>query len=84
MANNKGSQFVLYDFLKLLPVLALAFYIASIPHQGYPYPVHIDEWMHLTHSKAIMQAGSIAYVEPFLGRWTIDTGGNLEAGFHHL
>jgi len=31
------------DLLKLLPILALAFYIAFIPHQGYPYPVHWSE-----------------------------------------
>jgi len=56
------------DYLKLVPILALAFYIAFIPHQHYPYPVHIDEWVHLVNSKALMSAGSV--------------DSSLEAGFH--
>jgi len=44
----------------MLPlILALAFYIAFIPHQNYPYPLHIDEWVHMARSEAIMQTGSI-------------------------
>ncbi len=42
------------DYLKLVPILALAFYIAFIPHLNYPYPVHIDEWVHLAWSKAML------------------------------
>ena len=38
------------DYL-LLPIMALAFYMAFIPHQGYPYAVHLDEWLHLAFSK---------------------------------
>jgi hypothetical protein len=60
------------DYLKLLPILALAFYIAFLPHHNYPYPVHIDEWVHLASSKALMRAGSITFPGSFL----------LEAGFH--
>ncbi len=66
----------------LLPVMALAFYIAFIPHHNYPYPVHIDEWVHLAYSKAILTAGSTTFVDPFLGQWTIGLSANLEAGFH--
>jgi len=36
-----------FDYVLLLPIMGLAFYIAFIPHQNYPYPVHIDEWVHL-------------------------------------
>ena len=60
------------DYLMLLPILALAFYIAFIPHYNYPYPVHIDEWIHLTLSKALMSAGSVTFPGSSL----------LEAGFH--
>lgn len=61
--------------------MALAFYIAFIPHQDYPFPVHIDEWVHLANSEAILEAGSVTYLEPFLGETTLGIGTNLELGF---
>jgi len=66
----------------MLPIIALAFYIAFIPHQEYPYPVHIDEWVHLAYSKAMLQAGSATFIDPFSGQSTIGISSNLEAGFH--
>ena len=60
------------DYLILLPILGLAFYIAFIPHQNYPYPLHVDEWVHLVNSKALMGAGSVTFPGSIL----------LEAGFH--
>ena len=72
------------DYLMLLLILILACYIAFIPHINYPYPVHIDEWVHLAHSNALTEAGSTSYVDPFFGLSTV--GGllspHLEAGFH--
>lgn len=65
----------------MLPVLALAFYIAFIPHQNYPLPVHIDDWIHLAHSEAILKAGSVNYPEPFFGQTTVSLSSNLELGF---
>lgn len=70
------------DHLMLLPVLGLAFYIAFIPHQNYPYPLHVDEWVHMAHSEAMLQAGSTTYIDPFDGQSTITLSSNLEAGFH--
>ena len=60
------------DYLMLPLILALAFYIAFIPHHNYPYPLHVDEWIHLTLSNALMDAGDISFSGSFL----------LEAGFH--
>jgi len=60
------------DYLILLPILGLAFYIAFIPHQNYPYPLHVDEWVHLGYSKMLMGAGSVTFPGSAL----------LEAGFH--
>jgi len=77
--NHKIPKF---DYLILLPIMALAFYIAFIPHLNYPYPVHVDEWVHLARSKAILAAGSTAFVDPFSGQATFDLSSNLEAGFH--
>ena len=31
------------DYLVLLLILALAFYIAYVSHLNYPYPLHVDE-----------------------------------------
>ncbi len=56
------------DYLKLLPILMLAFYIAFIPHQNYPYLVHIDEWVHLANAKAMLQAGDATFLDPFSGQ----------------
>lgn len=66
----------------MLPIMALAFYIAFIPHQSYPYPVHIDEWVHLAYSRAMLQAGDTVITDPFFGQSTIGLSSNLEAGFH--
>ena len=66
----------------MLPIMALAFYIAFLPHQRYPYPVHIDEWVHLAYFKAALQAGGTTFADPFTGQYIIGISSNLEAGFH--
>ncbi len=75
-------RIIKFDHLLLIPIMALAFYIAFIPHLDYPYPVHIDEWFHLAYSKAMLNAGSTAFVDPFFGQSTINLASNLETGFH--
>ena len=69
------------DYFKLVPILALAFYVAFIPNQDYPYPVHIDEWVHLAFSKAMMETGDATFTNPFSGG-VLGPGSSLEAGFH--
>ncbi len=69
------------DYLKLVPILALTFYLVFIPHLNYPYPVHVDEWVHLAYSKAILASSSTTFVDPFLGQSTISLSTNLETGF---
>jgi len=49
------------DYVKLVPVLGLAFYTAFIPHLNYPYPIHIDDWVHLALSRAIQSAGRVTF-----------------------
>jgi len=72
------------DYLKLVLILGLAFYVAFIPHHGYSYPVHVDEWAHLAFSEVIVQeASAIEIHSPFTGKaaaWSQ----SLEAGFHLL
>jgi len=70
------------DYIKLLPILALAFYMAFIPHLEYPHAVHIDEWVHIAYNNSLLQVGSIYHTDPFTGQsasWGIQF---LESGFH--
>jgi hypothetical protein len=67
----------------MIPVVALAYYISFIPHQGYPFPVHIDDWVHMAYADALVRAGSTTFTEPFLGQTVVGSGApHLEAGFH--
>ena len=71
------------NYLILVPILGLAFYMAFIPHANYSYPLHVDEWAHLAYSKATLQASSTTYVDPWLGQSTVGLQSpDLEAGFH--
>jgi len=59
------------DYLMLLLIMTLAFYIAYIPQLNYPYPLHVDEWLHIAYANTTLQADNITGL-----------GSNLEAGFH--
>ena len=70
------------DYLILPFIMALAFYIAFIPHLNYLYPVHLDEWIHLACSNEIIkEASAVGLASPFSGGGAI---GNqlLEVSFH--
>jgi len=82
MIRQNIRRLVKPDFLMLLPLLGLAFYTAYIPHINYPYPLHVDEWVHLAYSKAMMQSGSTTFLDPFYGQSMVGLSSNLEAGFH--
>ena len=70
------------DYLKLLPIVALAFYIAFIPNLNYPYPVHLDEWNHLACSNEIIkEARAVGLTSPFSGGGPIHNQ-LLEVNFH--
>jgi len=73
-----------YDYLLVVPILALAFYIAFIPHTSYPYPVHLDEWVQLAYSDALIRSGDIFHPLPFTGQTTTSLVSLLELGFHIL
>ncbi len=55
------------DCFKLIPILALGFYLTFIPHVEYQYPLHVDEWSQLAYSETILQAGDMQFTEPFHG-----------------
>ena len=70
------------DYLMLLPIMALAFYLAFIPHHAYPYLVHLDEWIHLASSNQIInQATTVGLVDPFSGGAPMFNQ-LVEVGFH--
>lgn len=70
--------------LLLILILLLAFFMAVIPHVGYAYPVHLDEWLHLAESKALIEAGSINYPDPFSGNETTGLLSSQEVNYHLL
>ena len=78
--NQNNTHKILKPVWLILPVMALAFYIAFIPHQTYPYPVHIDDWVHMAFAEAILEAGSTTYEDPFYGG-SESLSTNLETGF---
>jgi hypothetical protein len=57
MGWHNVIKWVKSDYLKLILILGLAFYLAFIPHQSYPYPVHVDEWAHLSYANEIIKEG---------------------------
>ncbi|MBN2240934.1 MAG: hypothetical protein JW712_14285 [Dehalococcoidales bacterium] len=60
-------QLVKSDYTKLVFILIFAFYIAFIPNLGYNYPVHIDEWVHMSYSNEIIAEESVDITYPFDG-----------------
>lgn len=68
------------QYFGLSLILAFAFFMAFIPHLHYGYPIHIDEWFHFGNSQALVQAQTIAFIEPFYGEMTILD--HPEIGFH--
>lgn len=70
------------DYLPLLPILALAYYLAFLPHTSYPYAVHVDEWVHLYNAEAMLKAGSTTYTSFLDGEKVMSLSSNLEASFH--
>jgi hypothetical protein len=69
------------DYVKLVPILVLAFYIGFIPHQSYAYPVHLDEWNNYTYSQVIYSAHSISFTDPWQGG-SIQQYPNPEVGYN--
>ncbi len=71
--------------LLLILVLLLAFFMAFIPHIGYSFPLHLDEWTHLVYSKAIQQTGAITFPNPFVADDISEVGSdNVWVGYHIL
>jgi len=70
--------------LLLILILLLAFLAAFVPHIGYAYPVHLDEWLHLAYANAVIDTGTLTFPEPVTGTKTSGPGSNLEMAYHLL
>ncbi|MBM4462387.1 MAG: hypothetical protein FJ012_03485 [Chloroflexi bacterium] len=73
------SRRQLMEYIGLAAILAWAFFMAFIPHLGYSYPIHVDEWSAFGQSQALTQAQSITYTDPFYGEATVSD--HYEIGF---
>lgn len=68
------------EIIALVLLLIFAFYINHYPHQGYNYPVHVDEWSSFTRAKAIYLAENYFTPDPYIAGK--ETKGGLEVGFY--
>jgi len=71
----------LIEAILLFAILAVAFYMALWPRLGYPFPLHVDEWMHLGYTTELLSTGHVSYPDPFHGGrgWV---GGHPETGYY--
>jgi hypothetical protein len=75
------SSFLTRKNLFLLGLLGFILFMTFLPHlsMNYYLPFHVDEWIHWSYSRAIMDCGSVSFLDPY-------TGGSLvmdpEIGFH--
>jgi len=71
----------LIEAILLCVILAIAFYMALWPRLGYPFPLHVDEWMHLGHTTQLLNTGQVNYPNPFHGgQWEV--AGHPETGYY--
>jgi hypothetical protein len=65
----------------LVAIIGLAFFMSLYPRLDYPYPLHVDEWMHLGYTNEVLDTGHLNFPNPFQGgRWEV--GGHPETGYY--
>ncbi len=74
--------FLTSDYLKLIIILALAFYLTLMPKLNYPYPLHLDDWDHIAHTNSMLEANSLDYPDPYSGEKITNEVMVFEAGYH--
>ena len=77
------SLFLTRKNLLLLGLLGFTVFMTFLPHlsMNYYLPFHVDEWIHWSYSRAIMDYGSVSFPNPYTGGQFL---GNPEIGFHTL
>jgi hypothetical protein len=71
----------LIEVILLCVVIAIAFYMALWPRLDYPFPLHVDEWMHLGHTTQLLDSGQVNYPNPFHAGQS-EVGGHPETGYY--
>lgn len=67
--------------LGIIGILVFNFWAGMEFHWDYAYPLHVDEWIHLSHTQALQDSDSLQYPSP-LGGGSVSY--NFEFGFHTL
>ncbi|MFC1990726.1 hypothetical protein ACFLU9_01070 [Chloroflexota bacterium] len=80
MNSLTQKQAGLIEGLLLVAVLMLAYFMSSIPHWHYQYPLHIDEWWRYGDAQSLIETESITHPNPFEAGETLSP--DIEAGFH--
>ena len=81
MINHSSQEPVyLVEKLLLVAILVLAFFMASIPHWEYAYPLHIDEWWHYGDTQSLIETEGIPFPDPFESGELLSP--DKEVGFH--
>jgi len=67
--------------LLLVFILSFVFFVVFIPHlkNGYFLPFHVDEWIHWSYTREIIESASSSFVNPYTG---IGITQSQEVGFH--
>lgn len=77
----KIVSFVTWKNLLLLGLLGFTVFMTFLPHlsMNYYLPFHVDEWIHWSYSRSIMDSGSVSFLDPYTGVGTVL---DPEIGFH--
>lgn len=65
----------------LVCILGFSFVMSFLPHltNNYYLPFHVDEWIHWSSTRAVIESGSTVYVDPYIGSGIV---ADSEIGFH--
>ena len=68
-------------YILLLVILGFSFFMMFLPHLANTYylPFHVDEWIHWSYTRGVIESGATAFLNPYTGSGTII---NQEIGFH--
>ena len=59
-----------WEIILLIPIILLVCILTLYPHMKYPYPLHVDEWFHISQAKQIVLQSDVNWY----------TGENFELG----
>jgi len=45
----------------LVGILLFSFWVGMSPHWDYPYPLHVDEWIHISYAQSTLDTGGLEY-----------------------